>query len=171
MPAGLFYIQPPMRRIIFCNLLAVTAGLITACGPQVVYERTVATGADHSGWSYADSVAYEFAIPGTDQAYDLELLITHGTSFPYENFYLNIHTEPPNGKQTTERISLELSGGYGEWYGDCSAESCELVVTLLNRTRFDRAGPYKITLEQNSRDSLLPQIESVGIRLTESSPE
>ena len=117
-----------MHRVITHWILIATSVLVTACGPEVLYERSIATGADEEqpSWAYTDSLAYEFDVPSTDQRYDLELLVEHAEAFPYENFYLNLHTTPPNGKRTTERVSLQLSGEYGEWHGACSGGDCEL---------------------------------------------
>ena len=137
-----------------------------ACGPTVVYEetRTVANG---SGWSYQDSLVFTPNIPSDQQVYDLELVVEHGEDFPYENFYLKIHTTPPSGLRTTELISLDISGDFGAWHGDCGGGICELPIALLQNTRFQEAGTYRIVLEQNSRDNPLPAIQSVGLRLSE----
>jgi gliding motility-associated lipoprotein GldH len=86
------------------------------CGPEVIYDRAETLPAE--GWSYADSVAFEFAIPDTVRNYDLVLMVEHDQTFPYQNFYVNIHTDFPNGRRTTQLVSLQLAGDFGAWLGN-----------------------------------------------------
>ena len=154
-----------MTRIRFVACLVVLAFLVTGCGPAVIYEQRQTT--SEAGWRYEDSLRFAYTIPSTESRYDLLLTIDHGDDFAYENFYLKIHTELPNGKRTTERINIELAGDYGAWNGNCSNDNCAFEVPILRKTRFQEAGDYAITLEQNSRDNPLPEITAVGLKLTE----
>ena len=140
--------------------------LFSSCGPTVLYEEITPTpGAD--GWSYADTLSFQFTVADAQQRYDMSLIVKHGEDFAYENFYLNIRTTGPSGTNTTERISLDLSGDFGAWYGECAGGSCELAVPVLQNTRFQEVGAYELVLEQNSRDNPLAAIEAVGVRVVE----
>ena len=140
--------------------------LLTSCGPTVLYEKVTPTETDQ-GWAYTDTLSFQFTVTDNQQLYDMELVVQHSEEFAYENFYLNIHTTGPNGIRTTERISLDLSGEFGAWNGDCSGGRCELAVPVLQRTRFQEVGDYKLVLEQNSRDNPLAAIQAMGVRVVE----
>lgn len=140
--------------------------LLAGCGPTVVYEQSFEV--EESGWAYPDSLHYSFDIPSTENQYDLLISIGHRETFPYENFYVNIYTDLPNGRRTKERLNLDLAGDYGIWNGDCSGGYCQVDVTILRKTRFQESGRYGITLEQFSRDNPLVDIDEVGIKLVES---
>ncbi len=148
------------------HLFAATVLLCAGCGPTVLYEKTARTGP--AGWSYADTLSFAYEVPDTRQAYDLEIIVEHSVDFPSENFYLKIYTDPPNGRRSEERISLDLAGDFGAWYGDCSGgQSCTVSIPILTNTRFQEPGSYGITLEQFSRQDPLPGIQGIGLRLVE----
>ncbi|WP_173021470.1 gliding motility lipoprotein GldH [Lewinella sp. W8] len=137
--------------------------LLTGCGPEILFERTqeLPTG----GWAYQDSVAFEFSVPDTVRKYDLLLNVTHDQSFPYQNFYVNIHTDFPNGRRTTQRVSLQLAGDFGAWLGDCGGTSCDLQIPVLSNARFAQSGTFGVVVEQYSRDEPLVGVRELGLRV------
>ncbi len=139
--------------------------LCSACGPTVIYEQTKDFPAD--GWAYADSARFEFNIPNPDQAYDLVLQLEHSTAFPYQNFYVKLHTGFPSGKRTSEQVSLQLAGDFGAWLGDCSGEVCGQAITILRNAKFADAGEYYLTVEQYSREEPLMGVGAVGLAVVE----
>lgn len=136
---------------------------LTACGPEVIYEKE--TVLPETGWSYADSTTFTYAVANTEQAYDLMLDLRHGVDFPYQNFYVKFHATFPSGKSQTEQLSLQLAGDYGIWRGDCSGESCSLSIPFMENTRYAQAGEYTITFVQHSRDEPLPSLQGIGFRV------
>jgi len=150
-------------RLLFSLLLLST--LFTACGPAVIYEKEQTI--DAAGWAYADSVRFAFHIPSTEQAYDYVLSLEHAENFPYQNFYVQLHTGFPSGKRRTEQVSLQMAGDFGEWYGDCGGETCRQEITILQNARFKATGDYHLTVEQHSRDTLLQGIGAVGLKIVE----
>ena len=150
--------------LIFVFQLLLVLGF-TSCGPTVIYEENHQVG--NGGWRYSDTLSFAYEIVDTTQAYDLEIEVDHADNFAYENFYLKIHTNLPNGRRTTERISLDLAGDYGAWNGDCSGGVCQFSIPILFNTRFQTPGRYGITLEQNSRDEPLAGILGMGLKLQE----
>lgn len=140
-------------------------GLFSACGPTVIYEQEKEF--PPTGWAYPDSARYDFTIPSTEQAYNLVLKLDHGTAFPYQNFYVKLHTGFPSGKRTTEQVSLQLAGDFGAWLGDCSSDACKLDITILRNAKFAETGAYYLTVEQFTREPILGQIGGVGLAVVE----
>lgn len=139
--------------------------ILSACGPTVIYEQHQELPA--TGWAYADSARFEFKVPDTGQAYDLVLSLTHSADFPYQNFYVKLHTGFPSGKRTSEQLSLQLAGDFGAWLGDCSGAVCEQEITILRNARFADTGDYYLTVEQFSREEPLAGVGSVGLAVVE----
>lgn len=133
-----------------------------ACGPKTIYEHEVAY---PQGWSYSDTTVFDFAVADLDAAYDLVLELDHGTDYPAENLYVRLHTTFPDGRRTSDRVSLELAGEYGVWNGDCSAERCDFSVPILSGTRFKEAGDYRLVVEQFSRRETVEEVRGVGLRV------
>jgi gliding motility-associated lipoprotein GldH len=151
-----------MQKIFYFFALV---SLLSSCGPTVIYEqeKEVPT----AGWAYQDSARFDFSIPEADQAYDLVLKLEHGTTFPYQNFYVKLHTGFPSGKRTTEQVSLQLSGDFGTWLGDCNSEVCNQEITILQNAKFAETGKYYLTVEQFSREPVLGSVGSVGLAVLE----
>ena len=139
--------------------------LLTACGPTVVYEDSHPL--PDTGWAYADSARFAFAIPDTTINYDYVLTLEHSPEFAYQNFYVRFHTGYPSGVRKTEEVSLQLAGDFGVWHGECSGTSCELEIPILRNARFAAAGDYVLTVEQFSRENPLTGVAAVGLRVEE----
>ena len=143
--------------------------LLSACGPTVIYEQAKELPA--GGWAYADSARFAFNIPETGQAYDLVLQLKHDATFPYQNFYVKLHTGFPSNKRTSEQISLQLAGDFGAWLGDCSDDVCEQEISILRNAKFAEAGAYYLTVEQFSREEPLRGVQRVGLMVVETEEE
>ncbi len=145
--------------------LFVIISLFSACGPTVIYEQEKEL--PESGWAYADSARFEFNIPATEQAYDLVLSLEHGTAFPYQNFYVKLHTGFPSGKRTSEQVSLQLAGNFGAWLGNCNSSICDQEITILRNAKFEETGDYYLTVEQFTRQPVLGSIGAIGLAVVE----
>lgn len=146
-------------------ILLFLAVICSACGPKVVFSDEKDLPA--TGWAYADTARFEFTIPDTETAYDFVLHVGHSTDFPNQNFYVNVYTGFPSGKRSAQQLSLQLAGNYGEWLGDCSGENCQEDITFLRNARFEAAGNYYLTVEQNSREAELGGVSSIGFSVVE----
>ncbi|WP_157974529.1 gliding motility lipoprotein GldH [Lewinella sp. IMCC34183] len=146
-------------RVVTCLVLP----LLLGCGPDVAYEETVDLGPD--GWAYADSVSFDFPVSDTARAYDLVLSVTHGTDFPFQNFYVDLSTHLPDATVLRQPLSLQLADTFGEWYGDCSGERCTTDIALQEGTHFTEVGPHRLVVTQFSRRDTLPEVSSLGFRI------
>ncbi len=142
-------------------LLAIAC--LTACGPDVVYERTQSFGPD--GWSYADSVAFTYEIQDTAARYDLVLTVEHATDYPTQNLYLLLNTHVPTGESRSQPLSLDLADEFGQWYGDCDEEGCETELSIQTETRFPVPGSYRLVAAQFTRRDPVKEIESLAFRV------
>jgi gliding motility-associated lipoprotein GldH len=146
-----------MRTLPFLFLLAC---LCSACGPTIIFEEEIQFPA--TGWAYPDTARFNFSITDPETAYNFVLHLEHGTDFPYQNFYVNLHTGFPNGKRNSQQLSLQIAGAVGEWKCKCSGASCDRDITFLRNARFEQAGDYYLTVEQHSREPVLSAIEGIG---------
>lgn len=152
-----------MRTLPFLILLAC---LCSACGPTVIFEEEMQV--PEAGWAYPDTAHFNFTISDPETAYNFVLHLEHGTEFPYQNFYVNLHTGFPNGTRNSQQLSLQLAGTFGAWKGDCSGASCDMDITFLRNARFEQVGDYYLTIEQHSREPVLGSISNVGFSVEES---
>ena len=141
-----------------------TLFLLCSCGPDYSFEE-YRDFAEADGWTYADSVAFEFAISDTNQIYDLHFFVDHATDFGHQNLYVRFHTLFPDGQRLSETVSLELADKFGTWQGDCSGATCRVDIPIQQDAYFNQPGTYTLKVEQYSREASLPKIGGVGFAL------
>jgi len=150
-----------LARLVFLSVVLLP--VLSACGPDYVYEKNYAI--EEAAWAYTDTLQFQFEVEDTNTIYNLWLEVDHSTTFGNQNLYTQIHTQFPSGQRITELLSLELANQAGNWFGDCSGESCALRIPIQQGAYFDQAGRYHITLEQYMRRNPVEGIEAIAFRL------
>ena len=143
--------------------LSILAILLSACGPNYIFEETKPITAN--GWSYADSLQFEFNILDTTSIYNQSLVVNHTTEYGFQNLYVKVHTIFPDGKRTSQLLSLELASKIGLWFGDCNEEACSLEIPIQNNIFFPMPGTYAFVLEQYMRKDPLEGIQSFELKI------
>jgi len=152
-----------MRSLIYISFL-LAIGLLSSCGPNVVYEEIHKL---NESWSYDDTIDFGFTIDNPNQEYDLLLTVVHSSDFSYQNFYTQITTTYPTAEEFTSPLSIELANKMGSWLSSCSGEKCTLHLLLRDDVKFKDVGAYMISFEQDTRDEKLKGIQSLGLSLIE----
>jgi gliding motility-associated lipoprotein GldH len=116
-----------------------------------------------SGWTYQDTLKYEFEVGDTSSLYDLYLEIDYSTSFAYQNVYVNVYTGNNIAAMKKTQLSLDLSNKLGIWKGDCSEENCVYLLPLQKSIFFNQTGTQLFWIEQFSRSENLKGIESIKL--------
>ena len=148
------------------SLIALVAALLTlgSCNrDQVLYEQfyDIADGR----WSYGQTYDFEFPVDDTTGVFRLLVFFDFDTEYNWENFYANLRTQFPGDSVRSDIISFEFANSAGEWYGDCSSESCRLTIPLQEKVRFPNIGTYRISFEQYMRQETVRGINSIGLKL------
>lgn len=118
---------------------------------------------DPTGWAYEKPVSFEFEIKDTSKVYELILDVAHADTFAFENAYVKISTEFPNGTKTEQQLSLELAAKNGIWNGKCSSGECQVLINLQQSVVFAQLGKYKVIFEQYGRNPVLKGISKLGL--------
>lgn len=155
-----------MKRMLF--LVLVFLSFLYACGPSWEYQDTKTL--PDSGWLYVDTLHFELDITDTISRYNLYLYLEHTPSFPNQNVYLKIHTRYPSGETIADRLSIDLMDKQGKWYGKCSEQQCNLMVSLQEGLFFNQTGVHLLSLEQYTRSNPLSGILSAGMYLEKVTP-
>ena len=139
-----------MRNLLL--LLSFLSFLLSACGPDYLYEET--SDLEEAGWTYTDTLNFQFTIDDTPALYNLYLEVEHTTDYSYQNLYTQIHTQFPSGQRMSQVVSLELADKAGVW-------------PIQANAFFNEPGTYVITLEQYMRRSPVTGLTSIGFMLEE----
>jgi len=139
--------------------------VFASCGPKVIYEHHIEV---PQKWAYKDSLFYEFEVSDTLKPYDISLDITHEATFGYENLYIYTVTVFPEGKRSSNPVSLQLADTTGDWIGKCDDQECQTHINIAVASYFKTMGTYKIIICQHSRQDLLEGIGTIGVKISES---
>jgi gliding motility-associated lipoprotein GldH len=107
------------------------------------------------GWMFSDSLSVDFSISDTNRLYAIRLQLNHAPDFNFENVYTRIHTLFPDGKLSTQILSLALTNETGAWAGQCNKKDCKVEIALQEQIIFPAKGNYKITIAQFMRTDTL----------------
>jgi len=118
-----------------------------------------------SSWAYEDEVAFSFDILHAVSQNSIALDIIHEAHYAYENLYITVIIEQPSGSSVKEIISIPLVSKDGKWLGKSLSNQRKKRTHLLNQQLFNEQGNYKITINQNSRESTLNGIAEIQFHI------
>ena len=152
------------------NLSRIAIGLVAtciislvSCGPVKIFDDTLVV--PESGWTYADTLVYDFDVRDTMLTHNMMLTIKHVTDFAYANVYVDITTTFPDSPPITQQVSLDLADKAGQWLGECGKATCMTPVLISEGKRFRTPGNYKISIVQASRQDTLAGIYAVQLQV------
>lgn len=154
----------PLRLSLYLSVLIL--GLVS-CGDQHFFSEKGEVPPD--GWNFADTLIYDFVIDDTTARYDIQLDVEHGSEYNYQNLYLQIFTQFPDGKELDQSLSMDLADSKGAWYGNCSGSTCNLHVVLQQNAIFDQIGVHTLKITQYMRHEPVEGIHTVSLVLDEAS--
>ncbi len=143
--------------------------LLSACSEGFLYQKTLEV--PEEGWTYQDTLEFNFNIADTSLFYALFLDVEHAGNYGFQNLYVQFHTTFPSGKTETKLVSLELAAATGVWNGRCKGNDCTVEIPLQARAHFVEAGPHRLAVEQYMRQNPLPGIKSMTLKIKELKPE
>ncbi|UOG74070.1 gliding motility lipoprotein GldH [Hymenobacter tibetensis] len=139
--------------------------LLTACDQNQVYEKNIDF--DKYTWSVRQKPAFTFDIADTTQRYDVYFNIRNASDYGYYNLYVKHTLTDPANKQVSQLLHqmLLMDAQTGEPRGKGTGDIYDHQFLALPNQKFQRAGTYKIVLEQYMRQDQLPGLMAVGVRV------
>jgi gliding motility-associated lipoprotein GldH len=140
--------------------------LLTGCSHVDLYERAVSL--KGHAWKSSEKPVFRFNIKDTTASYQLYVLLRHSARYHYNNIWINLHTQSPDGTIASAQYELPLAAGERGWLGSGMDDIYEhrIALTPLNQEfRFSRAGTYTFTIEHIMRENPLEQVYNVGLRV------
>ena len=137
--------------------------ILASCQESFYYSDSKAF--DEDAWGYQDSLEFKVNIADTTTHFDLMLDLIHSADYPFQNIYVYINTQFPNGKRFGKEVNIDLANKLGVWQGKCSGDWCNVRVNLQQNAFFNETGDYTFTLKQYMRTDTLQGIRKVGFNL------
>lgn len=145
----------------FCVLL------LAACTKINLYEKVLPI--PGQAWQSSYKPSFTFDISDTTAPYQLFLILRHNNMYGYNNIWLNVHRQSPDGKVSTVPYELQLAtnekGWLAEGMDDLYVHRIPLTPPANDTFYFNRAGKYTFTIEQTMREDPLQHMMNVGLRI------
>lgn len=139
------------------------AFISTACGNEVLIDRNVEFKEEF--WRIDDKFYTSFTTEDTISNYNFFVTLRNTDSYKYQNLFVFLKTEFPNGKSKLDTINCPLADPRGKWLGKGFSGVYDNRILYIARKRFPLPGEYNITIEQAMRDEELQGILDVGVRI------
>lgn len=144
-------------------LLVLLLFTLASCEKNRVYEKNISI--DKYMWDSKTVPSFRVTIPDTTQLYNIYVNIRHADLYPFQNIWLQIGTEFPDGTHANRRIEIMLANDEGKWHGEGLGDIWDFRALVQENAFFKSGGTYTFTLAQNMRQDPLPGIMAVGLRV------
>ena len=145
-------------------LIIILPVLFISCGPNKLAEAKINV---EDGWHDGEQLSINFNSTDSSQVYDLVLDVKHSTEYAFQNLYIKVTNDLPDGSGNERIVSLELADKKGKWEGKCSGKKCTAEIPLQERFYFPQVGDYTITVEPYMRTEVVEQLISVQLSVVE----
>jgi len=123
-------------------------------------------------WDKDEVVSFEIPELDSIASYNVYLQLRNSHAYPYNNIFLIVNLEYPNGKQEIDTLEYRMAFPNGEWMGEGIGGIKENLLWYKENFKFTESGNYKLSIEQAVRkngqlkgDSELIGITDVGFRI------
>ena len=154
------------RVLLFCCILFTA---FSCSDNKIVYGDIQSVG---EAWGKEEVMHFDIPEMDTLQSYNIYLNLRNNHHYPYNNIYLIVGLEYPNGKQEVDTLQYRMAYPNGEWMGEGIGSLKESLLWYKEDFRFLEEGSYKISIQQAVRkngevegDAALKGITDVGFRI------
>lgn len=156
----------PIHVLFYSIPLSFFLVIISGCGfhSQLdVYEKHVTI--PGYSWNYNFHPSFSVYIKDTTATYSIFVTVRNSNEYAFSNIWLLISSGKEGEKPKTQRVELPLADKEGRWLGSGMDGIYDHRIPIQEHARFNRAGAYDFSFEQNMRTNPLPHIMSVGLRI------
>ena len=148
-----------MKRVLYCFLVILLAGMFTSCRHNIVYSEFISIPSGE--WSIDSLPRFDFAIEDNKTSYDIILYVRHTERYPYQNMWLFVQ----DNRQHSDTIEFYLADDRGRWLGDKHHGFIEMPVLYESNYHFPDTGKYCISVQHGLRDSVLRGVMDIGVEI------
>ena len=140
--------------------------LLTSCDSRRVFEDNLEF--RERNWKITEPVQFEFQISDASKKYNVLMNIRNSLDYPYARIFVNYDLQ----KQDSTSLSKKMIAEYlfdqktGKPFGTSGiGDIYDHQFPVLKNYSFEKAGTYKMILNQFMRMDTIPGILAVGVRV------
>ena len=150
---------------IFLIIVAIST-IWSGCDSRRVFEDNVEFRSRN--WKINEPVQFEFQIADTSRRYNLLLNIRNSLDYPYARIFVTYDLQKQDSTSLNKKMMAEylFDQKTGKPFGTSGiGDIYDHQFPILKNYSFEKAGAYKIRLNQFMRMDTIPGILAVGIRV------
>jgi gliding motility-associated lipoprotein GldH len=132
-----------------------------SCKQMDLFEKN--TTIPNQKWQNDFNATGSILITDTSMIYNIYIVLRHTDAYQYNNIWLNVGLQSPGEDMNFRKINIPLGNDANGWDGVGMNDIWE-VRKLMTRTQLKK-GEYKFNIGQIMRDTPLPHILSIGLRV------
>ena len=155
-------------RILSCLVLLI----LLSCDKTRVFDDYKSVG---KAWHRDTIVKFDLPKLDSSKKYNLFLNLRNNDNYPFNNIFLLVSLENPDGLTKVDTLEYEMANADGTLLGDGFTDIKESKLYYKENAVFDKAGTYKISIQQAVRKSgkvvgekELNGVSEVGFRIESS---
>jgi gliding motility-associated lipoprotein GldH len=153
-------------------LFFLTLILLVSCDKKRVFDEYKSVG---SSWKKTDIVNFDLPKLEATKQYNLFLSIRNNNDYPFNNLFLKVSLENPDGLVKVDTLEYQMANPDGTLLGEGFSDIKESKLFFKENVKFDKKGNYKVKIQQAVRQSgkvsgekELKGITEVGFRIESS---
>ena len=119
-------------------------------------------------WSSGAMPTFEFEAKDSTKAHDLSFLLRINNEYDFQNIWILMHTDKPDGTYSTDTVNLMLSDERGQWLGKKSGAVYSYQALFGREHFFKPPGKYKIRMEHAVMEPNLNGVLDLSLLVEES---
>ena len=154
-------------RIKNSGILLLAAILLFSCDKKRVFDEYKSVG---SAWHKDSIVTFDLPVLDSTKRYDLFVNLRDNNNYPFNNLFLIVAIEMPNGFTKVDTLEYQMANPDGTLLGNGFSDIKESKLYLKENVKF--RGKYKVHIKQAVRESgkipgvqELDGITDVGFRI------
>ncbi len=158
--------QSPNKIAFF--ICIISTFLLVSCDGNRVFDEYVSVG---KSWEKDTALTFKFQQPDTINRYDLFMNVRNTNEYEFQNLFLIVNMNFPNGNVVSDTLEYEMAAPNGEWLGKGVSTKVSKLWYKPD-VRFPYNGTYEITIKQAMRKINEPEgiqslkgISEVGFRI------
>lgn len=155
-----------MKKSFSIGVLILVMTVFQSCDSRKVYEENLPI--PNNVWEKDAIKSFEFEVEDTLSPINLIINLRTTVDYPYQNIYLFLYSEYPNGVMDKDTIEFLLAEPNGKWFGENSGTIVEFTGMIASGGRFSTAGKYVFKIQHAMREELLMEVVDVGFRVEKS---
>lgn len=153
-----------IKNSVFLLLIAI---LISSCDEKRIFDEYKSVG---SAWHKDSIVSFNLPVLDSTKRYDLFINIRDNNNYQFNNLFLIVTLEKPNGYTKVDTLEYQMANPDGTLLGDGFTDIKESKLFYKENVKF--RGKYKVNIKQAVRETgkvpgvtLLEGITEVGLRI------